>query len=36
MYAAGELGVRLDVPYRSLTDHEREIVPAGLRVVPGS
>jgi excinuclease ABC subunit A len=26
MYAAGELGVRLDVPYRSLTDHEREIV----------
>ena len=26
MYAAGELGVRLDVPYRSLTDAEREIV----------
>ena len=26
MYAAGELGVRLDVPYRSLTDREREIV----------
>src|ERR1700677_680645 len=26
MYAAGELGVRLDVPYRSLTDHERDIV----------
>ena len=26
MYAAGELGVRLDVPYRSLTDHERGIV----------
>jgi excinuclease ABC subunit A len=26
MYAAGELGVRLDVPYRQLTDHEREIV----------
>ena len=26
MYAAGELGVRLDVPYRSLTDHERAIV----------
>src|ERR1700733_12902614 len=25
-YAPGELGVRLDVPYRSLTDHEREIV----------
>src|SRR5271154_5275218 len=26
MYAAGELGVRLDVPYRSLTSHERDIV----------
>jgi excinuclease ABC subunit A len=26
MYAAGELGVRLDVPYKSLTDREREIV----------
>src|SRR5579864_7866890 len=26
MYAAGELGVRLDVPYRELTDHERDIV----------
>ena len=26
MYAARELGVRLDVPYRSLTDHERDIV----------
>jgi excinuclease UvrABC ATPase subunit len=26
MYAAGQLGVRLDVPYRSLTDHERDIV----------
>ena len=26
MYAAGELGVRLDVPYRSLTAPEREIV----------
>src|SRR6204780_4488975 len=26
MYAAGELGVRLDVPYRSLTDHERDVV----------
>jgi excinuclease ABC subunit A len=29
MYAAGELGVRLDVPYRSLTDHERDIVMHG-------
>ena len=29
MYAAGELGVRLDVPYRSLTDHERDIVVHG-------
>ena len=26
MYAAGELGVRLDVPFRSLADQEREIV----------
>jgi excinuclease ABC subunit A len=26
MYAAGEQGVRLGVPYRSLTDREREIV----------
>jgi excinuclease ABC subunit A len=26
MYAAGELGVRLDVPYKSLTPHERDIV----------
>jgi excinuclease ABC subunit A len=26
MYAAGQLGVRLDVPYRSLTDRERDIV----------
>ena len=26
MYAAGELGVRLDIPYRSLTDRERELV----------
>ena len=26
MYAAGELGVRLDVPYKSLTDSERDIV----------
>jgi excinuclease ABC subunit A len=26
MYAAGELGVRLDVPYQELTEHERDIV----------
>jgi excinuclease ABC subunit A len=26
MYAAGELGVRLDVPYKSLTESERDIV----------
>src|SRR5580698_7029757 len=26
MYAAGELGVRLDVPYRELTEKERDIV----------
>jgi excinuclease ABC subunit A len=26
MYAAGDLGVRLDVPYRSLTSRERDIV----------
>jgi excinuclease ABC subunit A len=26
MYAAGELGVRLDVPYRSLTGRERDLV----------
>jgi excinuclease ABC subunit A len=26
MYAARELGVRLDVPYRSLTEHERDVV----------
>jgi excinuclease ABC subunit A len=26
MYVAGELGVRLDVPFRELTDHERDIV----------
>jgi excinuclease ABC subunit A len=26
MYAAGELGVRLDVPFESLTDRERDIV----------
>ncbi len=29
MYAAGELGVRLDVPYRSLTARERDVVPHG-------
>ena len=29
MYAAGELGVRLDVPYRSLTSRERHIVLRG-------
>jgi excinuclease ABC subunit A len=32
MYAAGELGVRLDVPYRSLTEREREIVLHGAPV----
>src|SRR6201989_470754 len=32
MYAAGELGVRLDVPYRELTDHERDIVLHGEAV----
>src|ERR1700756_2259884 len=32
MYAAGELGVRLDVPYRELTDHERDIVLYGEAV----
>jgi excinuclease UvrABC ATPase subunit len=26
MYAAGELGVRLDVPYKDLTDREKDIV----------
>src|ERR1700728_2514600 len=26
MYAAGELGVRLDVPYKSLTERERDLV----------
>jgi excinuclease ABC subunit A len=26
MYAAGQLGVRLDVPYKSLTEHERDVV----------
>ena len=29
MYAAGQLGVRLDVPYRSLTTRERDIVLQG-------
>ena len=29
MYAARELGVRLDVPYESLTEHERDIVLRG-------
>ena len=32
MYAAGQLGVRLDVPYESLTDHERDIVLHGAPV----
>jgi len=32
MYAAGELGVRLDVPYRSLTGRERDIVMHGAPV----
>src|ERR1700757_3209284 len=32
MYAAGELGVRLDVPYKSLTETEREIVLHGAPV----
>ncbi len=32
MYAAGELGVRLDVPYKSLTDREQEIVLHGAPV----
>jgi excinuclease ABC subunit A len=32
MYAAGELGVRLDVPYRELTDHERDVVLHGEAV----
>ena len=31
-YAAGELGVRLDVPYRKLTRRERQIVLHGERV----
>ena len=33
MYAAGELGVRLDVPYGSLSDHERDIVLHGEPVL---
>ena len=32
MYAARELGVRLDVPYQSLTEHERDIVLHGKSV----
>ncbi len=32
MYAAGELGVRLDVPYRELTGNERDIVLHGAPV----
>jgi excinuclease ABC subunit A len=32
MYAAGQLGVRLDVPYRSLTSGERDIVLHGKPV----
>jgi excinuclease ABC subunit A len=32
MYAAGGLGVRLDVPYRSLTERERDIVLHGQPV----
>jgi excinuclease ABC subunit A len=32
MYAAGELGVRLDVPYASLSEREREIVLHGAPV----
>jgi len=32
MYAAGELGVRLDVPYRELTGHERDVVLHGEAV----
>ena len=32
MYAAGTLGVRLDVPYQCLTEHEREIVLHGEAV----
>ena len=32
MYAAGEVGVRLDVPYKALTDRERDIVLHGAPV----
>ena len=32
MYAAGQLGVRLDVPYQSLTERERDIVLHGPQV----
>jgi excinuclease ABC subunit A len=32
MYAARELGVRLDVPYQSLTEHERDVVLHGKPV----
>jgi excinuclease ABC subunit A len=32
MFAAGQLGVRLDVPYRSLTEHERDVVLHGPAV----
>jgi excinuclease ABC subunit A len=32
MYAAGQLGVRLDVPYKLLTEHERDIVLHGPAV----
>jgi excinuclease ABC subunit A len=32
MYAAGELGVRLDVPYKSLTESERDMVLHGAPV----
>jgi excinuclease ABC subunit A len=32
MFAAGELGVRLDVPYKSLTEHERDTVLHGPAV----
>ncbi|HEY2315354.1 MAG TPA: excinuclease ABC subunit UvrA, partial [Streptosporangiaceae bacterium] len=32
MYAAGQVGVRLDVPYNSLTDDERDIVLHGAPV----
>jgi excinuclease ABC subunit A len=32
MYAAGELGVRLEIPYKSLTERERDIVLHGAPV----